>query len=243
MNRKCLWFCMSVLAMMMRVSGQLRLEQIPLSPVKSNTGFFVYGADNLKKEIPYSTINGTPFWNNEFKIAMIYLNDGEAYGICPVKLNIATNEIHFLNRDGKELVAQHGIINKIVFYKSDTPARVLTVFRNDIELVAAQSKYKDLYVEELNQGKTQLLKVSRKSLQVTDSLFGTKKKYTFRLEETYFIMQNAKLYSLKKLSAKEILPWLYLDKPSESWTKKRGINFAREKDILVLFDYLNNKNE
>ena len=241
MNRTWLW-CSMILLSTTGVSGQLRLEQIPLSPVKSNTGFFVYGADNLKKEIPYSAIHGTPFWNTEFINATIYLNDGEANGTCPVKLNIATHEIHFLDREGRELVAQNGIIRKIVFHKRDDSGRVLTVFRNDIDLINAQSKYKGLYVEELNQGKTQLLKVSRKSLQVSDSLFGTKKKYAFRVEKTYFMMQNAKLYSLKKLSAKQILPWLYLDKPGESWTKKNAINFTSEKDILLLFDYLNNKN-
>jgi hypothetical protein len=56
-------------------------------------------------------------------------------------------------------------------------------------------------------------------------------------------MQNAKLYYLKKLNRKEILPLLYLDKTGESWAEKNRINFAREKDVLTFFDYLNNKNK
>jgi hypothetical protein len=94
--------------------GQMRIEQVPLSPIKSNTGFFVYGADRLMNEIPYSTINGSPFWNDNFLNATIYLDNGKCYGPCSVKINLATNDVHFLSSNGEEQIAEPGIIQKIV---------------------------------------------------------------------------------------------------------------------------------
>ena len=157
MSSKGLWCSLIALCAwsIHEAGAQLRVEQIPLSPVKSNTGFFLYGADNLKKEIPNSSINGTPFWNTELITATIYLEDGQPYSKRPVKLNIATNEINFLNKNGEEFIAQNGIIKKIVFHPSDSSDEVRAIFRNDIHLIDAYSKYKRFYIQELNQGKTQ----------------------------------------------------------------------------------------
>src|SRR5687767_1421940 len=114
-----------------QAEAQLRIEQMPLSPIKSNTGFFVYGADNLKKEIPYSAINGNPYWNPEFMNAIIHLSDGKSIGPYPVRINIASNEINFRNKDGEELTAQPAIIQKIVIYQADSSGKIFTVLRND----------------------------------------------------------------------------------------------------------------
>lgn len=87
----------------------------------------------------------------------------------------------------------------------------------------------------------QLLKISKKNLRVSDSLFGTKKKYSFYLEESYFIRQDNRVYSLKKLNRKEIIPFLYFNKDLENWVDKSKINFYKEKDVLAVLQYLNTK--
>jgi hypothetical protein len=219
--------------------AQLRLEQVPVSPIKSNTGFFVYGADNLKKEIPYSAINGTPFWHSDFLDATIYLPGERSYGPCAVKLNLATNEVNFLNHNGEELSAQPGIINKIVFHPPGDSTMIMTVFRNDIEVINTYPKYRNCYVQELNQGKIQLLSMSRKSITVTDSLFGTKKRYSFVLEQAYFLMTNTRIYALRKLHGKELRPILRLTNDEENWIATNSLNLSREKDVLAALDYLN----
>ena len=222
-------------------SAQLRIEQVPLSPIKSNTGFFVYGANHLNREIPYSKINGTPFWNTEFMSATLYLTDGQSYGPSLVKLNIATNEVNFLNSTGEEFIAQAGIIKKIVFHKTESSDEVQTIFRNNIDIINIYAKFKDLFVQELNQGTIQLLKISKKILMVADSLFGTQKKYTFYLEESYFVKQTNRIHSLKKLNSKEILTLLHLNSDLENWIDNNKMNLSKEKDVLQLFDHLNSK--
>jgi hypothetical protein len=219
-------------------TAQLRIEQIPVSPIKSNTGFVLYGTRSLNNEIPYSKINGSPFWNTEFRNATLLISN-KSYGRYFVKLNIATNEINFLNNKGEELTAEPGSITKIIFHSSDTDTDTLTVFRNDFEIINSQQKFKSLYVQELNQGNVQLLKISIKGLKVTDSLLGTKKKYSFHLQENYFIKQRNRIYPIKKLSKKEISPLIRINKYDEHWCNKNNINFSIEKDLVNLFDYLN----
>jgi hypothetical protein len=223
------------------VTAQLRIEQVPLSPIKSRTGFFVYGAGNLNSEVPYSKINGSPFWNSQFINATIYLTETKPYVSCPVKLNIATNEVHFLSKSGDELTAQTGMVEKIVFYKRDNSAEISTVFRNDFEVINSYPKFKDLYVQELNQGNIQLLKVSRKTLKVGDSLFGTQKKYSFHLEESYFLKHNNRIQALKKINKKEILQYMPLYKNLEDWINSNRIDFAIEKDVIRFIDYINQR--
>ena len=60
-------YCLEVL-LATGTYGQLRIEQAPLTPHKMNNGVFVYGADNLRREIPYTDINGSPFWKDAFFI-------------------------------------------------------------------------------------------------------------------------------------------------------------------------------
>jgi hypothetical protein len=211
-----------------------------LSPIKSNTGFFIYGAGNLNSEVPYSKINGSPYWNSEFVNATIYLAC-ESYISCPVRLNIATNEIHFLNKSGDELIAKTGTVEKIVFHNTDSSVKNFTVFRKDFGVINSHPKFKDQYVQELNQGYLQLLKISRKTLKVGDSLFGTQKKYSFHLEESYFLKHNNRIRVLKKLNKKEILQYIPLYRNLEEWINSNNINFASEKDIVRFIDYINQK--
>jgi ribosomal silencing factor RsfS len=228
-----------LMMMAMVTHGQMRIEQMPLSPIKSNTGFLVYGADHLENGIPYSTINGTPFWQEKFLAATIYLKDEKSFGTCKVKINLATNDVHFLNSKGEEQIAQSGIIQKIIIHHEDSAGKISAVFRNNIEHINTRAEFANLYVEELNHGNWQLLKVSRKILQVSDSLFGTRKKYSFILKEAYFIKFSNRIQSLKKLSSKEIIPVLRLNTEQKKWISFNKINFAKEKDVLAVLNYMN----
>ncbi|MBC7828524.1 MAG: hypothetical protein H7122_12310 [Chitinophagaceae bacterium] len=236
------WIKYSVFFLLIaEASAQLRIEQAPLSPIKSNTGFFVYGSDNLNKEIPFSKINGSPFWNADFVKATMFLTNDEVYGPCPIKLNIATNEINFLNKNGEEFTAQPGLIKKIIFRKPDGSKNILAVFRNNFDIINIQPKFKDRYVQELNEGIIQLLKISTKTLKIGDSLFGTQKIYSFYLEENYFIKQTHRIHSLKKLNKNQILAFIPLTKEAKNWLDRNKINFSAEKDVLRFLEYLNTK--
>ena len=73
----------------------------------------------------------------------------------------------------------------------------------------------------------------------SDSLFGTRKKYAFHLEQHYFLMQNAKLYYLRKLNRKQVVSLLYIDKDAQTLIEKNNLNLAKEQDVLTLLEHLN----
>jgi hypothetical protein len=115
----------------------------------------------------------------------------------------------------------------------------MTIFRNDFDLVNLHPKYKNWYVQELNQGDIQLLKLSKKNLNESDSLFGTKRKYSFSLEVIYFIKRDNIIQALPRLSGKDIFPIFRLNKDDEKWTVTNKINLSKEKDVLALLGHLN----
>lgn len=219
-----------------QANGQFRIEPIPLSPVKINTGFYIYGAGSLISEIPYSKINGSPFWNPEYIMATLILSNGNAVSRYPVKLNIVTNDVNFINDKGEEFTAGKGIIRKIIFHPPDSS---FVAFRNDLDLPNANQKPGDEYVQELNEGNIQLLKLSKKMLKVGDSLLGTQKKYSFYLQESYFIKQENRIHWIRKLSQKEIAYLITLDKDTENWIRKNNVELSKEKGVIALFGYLN----
>ena len=71
------------------------------------------------------------------------------------------------------------------------------------------------------------------------AVFLERKKYSFCLEENYFIKQNNRIHSLKKLSKKEILFLIPLSKEMKTWIDKNKIDLTREKEVLLFLNYLN----
>lgn len=226
------------LSCIIALNAQLRIEQLPLSPIKVNTGFYVYGANHLSHEIPYSRINGSPFWKDEFVSATLFVDD-KAYGPCPVKLNLANNELYFLNNKGEELAVQHGLVDTIVFHGNNANT-IVTVFYNDDDVAELFPKLIG-YVQELNEGGTKLLKFTRKSVRTTDSLFGTQKRYSFVKEETYLLRQKNKVHRLNRLSKREIEPLLNPDPEVKRWAEVERINYSSEQNVIELINRMNRK--
>src|SRR5436190_10845818 len=82
----------------------------------SNVGRVVNFADLdghslLKKSDP--DITGSPFINDYWVSAKITLSNGKEIGSLPIKFNIESNELYFLDSAGKEMVAVEGLVKKV----------------------------------------------------------------------------------------------------------------------------------
>lgn len=220
------------------IHSQFRIEQVPLSPVKSNTGFFLYGVGNFSTEIPYSSITGSPFWKDEFSQASIIDKDGRILSPVNIKINLATNQIHFLDSDSNELTVANDMVDQVIVYTQGATINY-TIFRKAIPDISSQRRYAQALMQELNNGGLQLLKISRKVFTQSDSLFGTKKKYAFVPEEKYFLKNHEKVYALRKLSRKEIYPVLVPNKTVDAFIERSAIDFTKEADVVRLLLYMN----
>ncbi|MDP9231018.1 MAG: hypothetical protein M3O67_10175 [Bacteroidota bacterium] len=201
------------------------------------------GVENSSGVLKYSQIKGSPFWNDEWNLASLYDYDYKLLGRVKVKLNFVTQELYFLNKEEKEQVAQFGFVKKIVIHNDRDTSRVLTVFHHANADIFINKKPVEAYLQELNQGDVQLLKLTKRIVASADSLFGTMKRYFFRTEVYYFICFNDKTEYMKRLTKENIFLYVPGALAYTQWIDDNKISFKKEEDIVLFLNYLNSDRE
>ena len=189
------------------------------------------GFDNSR--ISYSKIKGSPFWKDEWNTARLYSNTGYV-GSMPVRINLATGELHFL-KNGEELILTDDFIAKVIFENDSA------VFLSRVPNLLLNKKPVEDFIQVLNPGKYQLLKYTKRNVGSADSLFRTMKRYFFTDDVYYFIKANEKVERIKKLGKENVLSYLPSSNSYEAWIKENDIDFKKEKDIVRFLDYYNSK--
>lgn len=198
------------------------------------------GVSNLgKQRLTYDQVKGSPFYNDDFQQAEIFMADGRSLGRYMVKFNLLTQEFHFLGKDKAEMVVPNDLARKIVVYdKSDTSLQK-AVFVRTLDFTSSSGKPLGEYAEQLNDGKAILYKVEKKNVVTADSLFGTLKRYYFGTTYAYFIGINGRVNQLKKLSEDAVFTALPTVGKLEDWARKNKINLKREEGVLALMQQWN----
>lgn len=215
----------------------------PVNPRDAFGSINVYGSDGLLKSIPYSRIKGSPFLNDQWNPGVLYDSRDSILAKCPVKINLATQEIHFLNLKGEEMVPVKGVVRKVVIYDAGDSTKVLTSFNNNIPEIRMQTKNKDYYVQQLNIGKVQLLKIILRKVESADSLFGTQKRYFFADQAEYYLLVNNKVERIKRLNKEEFFVFLPEASKYNLWIREKKLKFRNEEDFIVFLDHYNNSSK
>ncbi len=210
-----------------------------LSSTKSEGTINIYGRGNLSQKLPYENIKGNPFWVDEWKTATLYGFRATEKWEQPIKLNLATHEIYFKNKEGEELVINDGLVQKIVFHDANDPAKIEAAFLYGLQPPFVSTSKIDDFLQVLNGGDYQLLKQSSRKVGQGDSLFGTLKKYFFTNETNYFISNKFMVQPLKKLNKDNCLQLVPTSKGIEEWITQNKIDLRKEKDVVVFLNFVN----
>jgi len=221
--------------------GQVFIETgSPVNPRDAFGSINVYGSGNLAKGIPYNKIKGSPFWKEEWSTGILYNYQDSVLAKCMVRINLASQQVHFLNRRGEEMVPVSGIVRKVVIYDEIDSNRILTVFHNNISEIRKQTKNREHFVQELNQGDVQLLKLVVRKVETGDSLFGTTKRYYFNDENEYYLRVNNRIERIRKLTREDFFALLPSASKFNEWIRKEKLKFRDEPDYIRFLDYYNN---
>ena len=183
--------------------------------------------------IPYDQITGSPFWNDSIRYARLYGNAG-SFGIYPVRINFATNEIYF-KKDAEELVLTDKLVTKMVVKLPIDSA----VFICQVPNLMLNNKKIDGFVQVLTSGKYQLLKYVKRVVVSVETPSRTAKTYHFADEIFYFIQSQSKVEYIKKLNKENVLLFLPASSGFDSWIKENDINFKKEADIIRFLNHFN----
>jgi hypothetical protein len=206
-----------------------------LSPSISPT--YDVGNNNLstasKDSLSYEKIKGSPFWNERPLQALLYF-DSKFVTTVPVRINLATDEIHF-TRDTAELVMDNNIINKIVFKTTNDSF----VFISNLPNFLTKHKPAHAFVQVLNFGKYQLLKYTKRKISAIQVSTAFAKNYYFIDNNSYFMMHNNLVENVRKLTKENLLLFLPSSSDFEEWINENKINFKEEADIVRFLNYYN----
>lgn len=243
MNTVCSKTTVAIIILLIALSARSQVFVETYPPVANTTemGVRISGLNNLSDRLSYDRINGSPFWSDDWQLASLYGENEKDKWLCRAKLNLATGELYYLDKNEKEWVAEDGLVKKIIFRKNDDTSVVTAVFIVSPQLIRLNQELRHAYLQVLNTGSYQLLRLNEKNLGSADSLFGTLKRYFFKDERVYFINHGQLLNSLKKLDRENLLQFLPGSSEDNEWIKQNRINFKKEEDVLKFMNYYNSK--
>ena len=202
-------------------------------------GFHIDGLD-LNTRIPFENIRGSRFWKDEWELASIYSND-RRISIVRCRMNLATQEVHFLLNDKEVAASNSNYITSVLFHKGSNPSIVTAAFVRDIPDLFFNKKKVDGFLQVMNFGEYQLLKYTKRIVDNADSLFGTQKRYFFKDELYYFVMVNDKVEKVKRLNEEYILSLIPSASNHKLWIKENNLNFKKEEDVIRFLNYYNSQ--
>ncbi len=144
-------------------------------------------------ERKFSDVEGHPFLQEGWKLASITLVQGHTYNNLPVRINAATQQVHYLSNEksSRELVLDRTRISRLVIQDSiNKTTRTYEFFYDKIGNV--------LIAEILVDGVCRLLRVDKKTV-AEEKLFNSATVYKkFQSSRHYFIFKDKNLHALKK---------------------------------------------
>lgn len=218
-------------------NAQVILQPTEVGTRGEPTGFVLLGSGNFSDKIPYYRIKGSPFWNDEYRLATLY-SANQKIKTLPVRLNLASNEIYFLDAN-EEFVLINVEVTKLVFHKGTDTATVSTTFIKNVSHLLLYGKPVEGFLQVLNPGNNQLLKYMKRTVGSADSLFRTQKRYFFKDDIYYFMQQGPKVERVKKLNEDNILPLLPVSSSYKKWITENKIDLKKETDVIRFLNEYN----
>ncbi len=221
--------------------AQIYVEQVT-GPQHQAATVSVYGPDASSKKIPLSRIKGSPFLNEAWQLASLYDKTAQRINIVPVRLNLATEELHFMWKEQELVAGNNDKIALIVFHINNDSSSVGNVFIKNLPDLVLNKKPLTAFVQILNTGNCQVLKyINRRVYPGEDSLFGTQKRYIFKDVNFYFLKTGNKVERIKKLNNEHFLALIPDASLYKEWIEQNNLSFKKEEDLVAFLDYYNSQ--
>ncbi len=239
MQKFTLIFCLSFLVPIFSLKAQEVFFETSPGDNGREGAVKAYGRGTLNKTMELDKIKGSIYWNSEWQLATLYGENKREKWVCKTKINLYDNAIHFLDRRGEELLADNGLISRIVFHSNnDINSNTGEFFYTKDDLVILKLG-KPMYMQVLNKGDYQLLKYQQTKLKSADSLYGTLKRYYFEVESQYYLKKKSTIEYIKKLTPELIMVNLPSSSEYLDFIKNNKINLKKVEDVISFLNYYN----
>lgn len=187
--------------------------------------------------LTYADIDGTPFWNEQWNPAIIYFANGAKARINQAKLNLFTDEIHYLSNDGTELAVENEGITRLVFLNKNNLTQPIASFA---KLTNHLSGKGSAYYRVLNAGNFQLILLQKQHVKTSPyDPIQAKTISSFYSTKDYVLYNNGKTTPLKDLDRGSILSSIPFNANVENWLKENKNKLKSEKEVISFLNYFN----
>ena len=214
-------------------------------PVFSQVSQTTIDLDNLSDKISYEEsktntldgvyVEGTPYLNKEFTPGEVVINDSIKYHNIPLRYNIYTEKIQFLNAQNQIRVLD----NLQQTYRFDFGNHAFTIR----DYLGDEGKVKHGVLEVLADGHIQLYKKYQVDFEQATKAIGYKdaEPNRFVRQDDELLIAVGKAIPQKIRPNKKLLKKLALFKPNiEQYVKNHKLNPKSERDLIQLIQYCNN---
>ena len=229
-------FCFGIM-LVLQVKGQ----QLNMDVRDFNGNMQVYDPANPSKSklnnVGYTDVEGSAFWSDQWNPAIIYFSNGSKAKINQAKLNLYTDEIHYLSGDGTELAVYNQDVTRLVFLNKNNLTQPIASFAKMINHITGNGS---AFYKVLNAGKFQLILLQKQLVKTSpyDPIQG-KSISSFYSKKDYAIYNEGKVIVLKDLDRASILAAVPLNSFTEDWLKNNKSKLKSEKEVI---DYLEQVN-
>jgi hypothetical protein len=196
--------------------------------------FYAVGGEPMNNAKYVAIVEGSAFYNEAFLNGKIILSGGKVYDSLSLRLDLIDNTLHYIDRDGEELVATTPV--KSVCFK-DIISKTETQF-DYADFIKTSSKIETGWYQLLDTGKVTLYKRYFKSIKENRPYGSATIEQTISTSNYYYVLINSVFTPLKKIKQ---LPEMLQDKKAElmNYINSKNLTGKSDKEYLELVTYYN----
>jgi len=224
----------------------LSLVSLSFGSIRAQEGFVGDGLDRSIKVFdangkpfvnPPVDIEGTPFYKKEWKYGIIRLQDSTVYKHIPLRINLQSQEIHFLTVNKLEMSFPPGFVKEIIF--SDSLKSPIEKYDFMCGFPRIDNQDENNFYRIISDGKIRLLESLRTTIIVDKNDLSGEVNKEYRTYEDYYLFTGVSITRIKKDKG------FYLDimkskrNEMENYFLNHKVNFKSANDIQALIEFYN----
>lgn len=194
------------------------------------------GNSDKVDNIDLSDISGSPYYSEKWTAATVVLTDDKLVKLNKARLNLYNNELHYIYEGGIEMVVDDRNVKRVYLVDARDTAKVITfnVVQN------YNGKPGGTYMQALNQGGIQLLKINAIQLNKKDyDPIRGKNLYSFQQAVSYVFLKNGVFIPCKTLNKADIFTVLTPEARANTWLTNSKNKLKNEKEVIAFLDWYN----
>jgi hypothetical protein len=217
-------------------NGQRTIDVSKVDETPTRGLFYVVGGTPFSMAKYANVIEGTPYFKDEWMKGIAIIKSGDQYDNQLLKLDLISNELHYLDSTGQEMITTEKVV-EVILKDTLSGKQYRFVFSSAIDVPKSERPLAGWY-ELLSMGAANLFCKHQKEIVETRPYGAATYEQSIKTVNDYFIAYDGSFYHIKKI--KEI-PDILIDKRTEliNYINNKGLSGKSVSDYSGLIDYYN----